>query len=313
MTKGDNDVKKAAYLLAILLVLSFSFTSYAHESIGSIGSIGSISSNRVKLDRMINLQKEENQRPRNEILKLFNLLSPEKAKRIPVLLYHHLLKEEEIKAYGWENNGSVISVESFREQMDYLHKNGYFTATLDELRDFLDGKIELPKKTVVITFDDGYLSNAIYAYPIMKEYGFKGAIFMRGGMSIHPQKAFNPENTQVISLDEDYKYKDVFEYGCHTYNLHNKNEKNQPLLLALSKDEIIEDLRKNKEIYKTNYIAYPYGAYDKNTLEYVRELGYEMGFTVKNGYASKASSKLELPRIIVGPYTTIDMFKDIFK
>ncbi|MFA5523140.1 MAG: polysaccharide deacetylase family protein [Tissierellales bacterium] len=297
-------MKKLTFLLIILLVLSFSLTSYGHEG---------FSSELTKINEKFSLQNEENQRQRNEILRLFNILSPEKAERIPVLLYHHILKEEEIKEFGWENNGSVISEESFKEQMDYLYENDYFTATLDELQGFLDGTIELPKKTVVITFDDGYLSNAVYAYPIMKEYGFKGAIFMRAGMSIHPQKPFSPENTQVISLSEDHKYKDVFEYGCHTYNLHNKDENNMPLLLALSKDEVIADLKKNKEIYNTNYIAFPYGRYNNKTLEYIKDLGYEMGFTVKSGYVSKDSSKLELQRMAISPNTTIEKFKNIVK
>lgn len=297
-------MKKTAYILIFLLIISFSFTSYAHEG---------ISSELMKLDERFTIQKEENQRQRNEILRLFNLLSPKKAERIPVLLYHHILTEEEIKTYGWENNDSVISVESFSEQMDYLYANGYFTATLNELQGFLDGTKELPNKTVVITFDDGYLSNAVYAYPIMKKYGFKGTIFMRGGASIHPQKAFNPESLQVISLSEDYKYKDVFEYGCHTYNLHSKDEKNRPLLLTLPKEKILEDLKKNKELYNTQYIAYPYGKYNSDTLECLKKLGYQMGFTVKSGYVSKDSNKLELPRFIVGPNTTIDRFKNILK
>lgn len=52
--------------------------------------------------------------------------------------------------------------------MYYLYENGFHTATLDELQPFLDGEFTLPEKTVVLTFDDGYYSNALYAYPILK-------------------------------------------------------------------------------------------------------------------------------------------------
>lgn len=309
-------MKKLAYLLTVLLVLSFSFTSYAHEGISNelmkIDEGFTLLRNElIKLDEKYTLLRDENQRQRNEILKLYNLLSPEKAKKIPVLLYHHILKEEEIKANGWENNENVISVESFKEQMDYLHNNGYFTATLDELQGFIDGNIELPKKTVVITFDDGYLSNAIYAYPIMKEYGFKATIFMRGGASILPQKAFDSKTLQVISVSESYKYIYVFEYGCHTYNLHSTDKNNIPLLLSLPKDKIIEDLKMNKELFNTKYIAYPFGKYNSDTIEYIKELGYEMGFTGNHGYVSKAMDKLQLPRIIIEPKTTMAKFKEI--
>lgn len=268
-------MKKLTYLLIALLVLFLSFNSYAHNGI------------------------------------INKALSPAKAKKIPVLLYHHILKDEDIKANGWESNDSIISVESFKEQMDYLHDNGYKTATLDELQGFIDETIELPKKTVVITFDDGYLSNAVYAYPIMKEYGFKGTIFMRGDLSTQPQKAFDSKSLQFISVSESYKYIDVFEYGCHTFNLHFTDENNIPLLISLPKDKIMEDLKMNKELFNTKYIAYPFGKYNNDTLEYVKELGYEMGFTGDYGYVSKDASKLELPRIVIGPKTTIKQFKGI--
>lgn len=304
MTQEEFFMKKLAYLLTILLVLSFTSTSYAQEGIGD---------ELAKLDEKYNLLMEEIKNLREEILRLYNLLNPEKAEKIPVLLYHHILKEEDIETYGWKNNQSVISVESFQEQMKYLYDKGYYTATLDELQDFLDETKVLPEKTVVITFDDGYLSNAVYAYPIMKEYGFKGTIFMRGGISIHPQKAFNPESLQVISTSELYKYKDVFEYECHTYSLHSTDEKNVPLMLSLTKDEIMNDLKKNKELFNTKYIAYPFGKYNNDTIEYVKELGYKMGFTVKAGYVSKDLDRLQLPRFIIGPDTSLNKFKGILK
>lgn len=311
-------MKKLAYLLTVLLVLSFSFTSYAHEGINNelmkIDEGFTLLRNElIKLDEKYTLLRDENQRQRNEILKLYNLLSPEKAKRVPVLLYHHILKEEDIKANGWESNESIISLENFKEQMDYLRDNGYFTATLEELHRFLDGTKELPKKTVVITFDDGYLSNAVYAYPIMKDYGFKGTIFMRGGTSILPQKPFDTKSLQVISISESYKYMDVFEYGCHTYNLHSTDKNNIPLLLSLPKDKIVEDLKANIELFNTKYIAYPFGKYNSDTIEYVKELGYELGFTGNNGYVSKDTDKLQLPRFVIGQSTSMDYFKKILK
>lgn len=299
-------MKKLTFSIVITLFLTFIFTSYSHAANYELAILSILEERYVQL-------KEENQRQREEILKLYNQLSPKAAEKIPVLLYHHLLKEEEMKAYGWENNDSVISVEAFSEQMKYLYDNGYYTATLDELWDFLNENKTLPEKTVVITFDDGYLSNAVYAYPIMKEYGFKGAIFMRGGATIYPQKPFDPKGLQPISLEENYKYEDVFEYGCHTYDLHQKDIKDVALLVSLSKEEILEDLSKNKKLFNTDYIAYPFGKYNDNTLEYLKELGYKMGFTIKRGYVSKNSDKLQLPRFIIDPTINMDKFKKILQ
>ena len=79
-----------------------------------------------------------------------------------------------------EDNNAVIPVEQFREQMLYLHNQGYYTATMEELYGFLKGELELPEKTVVITFDDGYESNYTYAFPILRNMGYKCTIFLHG-------------------------------------------------------------------------------------------------------------------------------------
>lgn len=236
-------------------------------------------------------------------------LQEKKAEHIPVLLYHHIATEDEIETFGWQNNGSIVSLKNFREQMGYLKQHNYHTATLNELELFIDGKLDLPKNTVVITFDDGYLSNVSYAYPVMREYGFKGSIFMVGETSERDESNLSPEELPHIPATETYKYEDVFEFGCHTYGLHNKNMEGIPLLESLPKEEIIEDLTKNNDLFNTNYMAYPYGSYNLNTIDYLQELGYTMAFTVEHGYVAKDSSKYELPRIVVSPKTSIETFK----
>src|SRR5699024_11747872 len=82
--------------------------------------------------------------------------------KIPVLLYHHLLTAEDIEKYNWINNKIALSVETFDKQMKYLHDNGYYAATLDELRQFIDGEIEFQKKTIVITLEYVFLRYIIY-------------------------------------------------------------------------------------------------------------------------------------------------------
>ena len=88
---------------------------------------------------------------------------------ISVLMYHHVL----------ENDGTIaISQKNFEAQMKMLAKGGYTTITPDELLAYKQGKITLPKKSVLITFDDGWRNNYIYAYPILKKYGLKATIFL---------------------------------------------------------------------------------------------------------------------------------------
>ncbi|WFA08550.1 polysaccharide deacetylase family protein [Tissierella sp. Yu-01] len=231
--------------------------------------------------------------------------------KIPVLTYHHILPREDITKYNWSNNSAVISFEEFKEQMDFLYNNGFYTATLDELQDFLNGKIQLPKKTVVITFDDGYLSNAIYAYPIMQQYNFRGTIFVIGSVANKEQLIFEPSTLQFISTNEMDKYTDVFDFECHTYDLHRMDKNHKPMLVSSGRKIIIDDLTKNKNLLNADYFAYPYGYYNRITISYLKESGYKMAFTTKNGYVTKFSNRYELPRFSVTPYMQIERLMEI--
>lgn len=219
--------------------------------------------------------------------------------KIPVLTYHHILPQDYINSYNWSNNSAILSLEAFKEQMDFLYNNGFYTATLNELESFLDGKIDLPKKTVVITFDDGYLSNAKYAYPIMQQYNFKGTIFVIGSAANVEQLNFEPSTIQFISTNEIYKYTDVFDFECHTYDLHRMDKDQKPMLTSSDKKIILDDLTNNKNLLNADYFAYPYGYYNMKTTGYLKEVGYKMAFTTKEGYVTSFSNRYKLPRFSV--------------
>lgn len=140
--------------------------------------------------------------------------------KVPVLLYHHLLYEEDIKKYGYSNNTSVGSVESFRNQMNYLKANGFNTIDTLELETFIKHNKKLPDKPILISFDDGYLSNTKYAYDILKANGQKATIFVIGSTKKTKYEDMDPSKLQFISLDEMDRFKDVFEFQSHTFDLH---------------------------------------------------------------------------------------------
>ena len=97
---------------------------------------------------------------------------------VPVLMYHAL--EDDEHPAGYTEPGDkvyVLQVEQFREQMAYLKDNGFRTYLIDELLE-MDC---LPEKAVVLTFDDGHVSNATLALPILQEYGFKAHFFITTG------------------------------------------------------------------------------------------------------------------------------------
>nr|ART35838.1 B268 [uncultured bacterium]ART36428.1 C415 [uncultured bacterium]ART37313.1 E178 [uncultured bacterium]ART39345.1 H410 [uncultured bacterium]ART39661.1 J234 [uncultured bacterium] len=93
------------------------------------------------------------------------------AQGIPVLMYHHVSP----------NPGLVtISPATFHAQIAWLAKHNYRSISTDDLAAFLTGK-PLPEKSVMITFDDGYLDNYLYAHPILQAFGFKAVLFIITG------------------------------------------------------------------------------------------------------------------------------------
>ena len=92
---------------------------------------------------------------------------------VPVLMYHHVSP----------NPGLVtVSPENFEEHIAYLARKKYRALTADEFLEFLQGKRALSGRHVLITFDDGYLDNYVYAYPILQRYGLKATIFAITGL-----------------------------------------------------------------------------------------------------------------------------------
>lgn len=90
------------------------------------------------------------------------------AKAVPVLMYHHVSP----------NPGLVtVSPQNFELQMQALAEKGYSTLTADQFLGFLQGHNDVPARSVLITFDDGYLDNYVYAFPAMQRLGLHGVIF----------------------------------------------------------------------------------------------------------------------------------------
>ncbi|MHB8623214.1 MAG: polysaccharide deacetylase family protein [Sulfuricaulis sp.] len=95
------------------------------------------------------------------------------ARAVPVLMYHHV---------GPHPGLVTVSPATFEAHMAYLARQGYHALGADEFLEFIQGQRALAARNVLITFDDGYLDNYVYAYPILKRYGLKATIFAITGL-----------------------------------------------------------------------------------------------------------------------------------
>lgn len=110
-----------------------------------------------------------------------------KTRGIPVIMYHSVgpLKP------GWDWNTLVMPMEVFEGQMRMLKQHGWTTISLGALHDHIANGAPLPENPVVLTFDDGYLDNWVFAYPILKKYGHHAVIwsstdFVDRGSTVRP-------------------------------------------------------------------------------------------------------------------------------
>jgi peptidoglycan/xylan/chitin deacetylase (PgdA/CDA1 family) len=72
-----------------------------------------------------------------------------------------------------------LDVSLFRQQIEFMNNN-FNIVTMEQVMDAVEGRLELPAKALLLTFDDGYIDNYTFAFPILEEYGVQGSFFIPG-------------------------------------------------------------------------------------------------------------------------------------
>jgi len=237
-----------------------------------------------------------------------------KRPKIKVLCYHHIVPEPLP-----EVQNTVVTVSEFEAQMKYLYEHGYYTASLKEIEEFLYNKKKLPENTVVITFDDGYESNYIYAYPVLKKYDFKAVIFLIGSR-ISKDLIQDPSAIPKLSCEQIQEMAEsgLVEFGNHTFDAHEFIDGN-PLLVTMTFEQLLADFEKMNLLFdqiglpQPKCIAYPFGRYSDISIESAEMFGYNIGFTVKYGFVYQESPPMLLNRIIVPANLNMDEFKALLQ
>ncbi len=144
-----------------------------------------------------------------------------------ILMYHHLAPAGTYTGTAEETNGAILDVEHFEEQMAWLHQEGYQTLFMSEAIEYFQNEKQFPPKSVVITFDDGYESNYVYAFPIIQKYGIKinlsPVVMDSVRREIHPDDSpYQPRSLRHLTLAQIKEMVDsgLVEIGSHTYDSH---------------------------------------------------------------------------------------------
>lgn len=212
--------------------------------------------------------------------------------KLPVIMYHAFLKDTE--AHG----EFVISPEQFENDIKYILEKGYTPISLKDLSQYLEGKGNLPEKPIMITIDDGYYNNYLYAFPVAKQYGVK--MIIAPIMKFSELYSQHEENNAYYSHITWEQGKEMVESGLvefqnHTYDLHynnntrkgirkNNNETNEQYEKMLYTDLYqAHHLITEKFGFTPISIAYPFGYYSKDADNVIKQFGYKISFSSESG------------------------------
>lgn len=193
---------------------------------------------------------------------------------VPILTYHRFADECQ--------SPLCMPTAVFREQMRYLKENGYHAIAPEDLLAFLEYRQPLPKKSVLITIDDGYRSTYDIAYPILRQAGFTATLFIYTELVDVAPVAVTWN--QLVEMKRN-----GFSIGSHTIYHSDLTQPKEGESRAEYAARIDKELFGSKQILdrkmdqNTWILAYPYGNHDQKVVASTQQAGYKLAMSVKRG------------------------------
>lgn len=224
---------------------------------------------------------------------------PEQAK-VPILMYHYV--SELPPNADRLRRDLTVSPQSLKAQLQYLADAGYHTITLGDLYLHFTQGYPLPRKPVVLTFDDGYRDAYENVFPLLLDHGFTGTFFVL--------------STPVHQASPDYmtwaQMREMSDAGMAIEG-HGRDHMD---LRGRSYDYLVYQILGIQEAihYHTGrlprFFAYPSGRYDANVIAVLRSAGYWGAVTTDAGRVHTRDSLFEMPRVRVRGRDTLASFID---
>jgi peptidoglycan/xylan/chitin deacetylase (PgdA/CDA1 family) len=192
---------------------------------------------------------------------------------VPILCYHNL---------GEQAKGRlVMAASTFREQMQYLKGNGYHVISLREFVEFTRLGRQLPQRSVVLTFDDGYRSFRQYAHPVLKELGFPATLFVYTDYVGAGRNALSWQELREFVAEG-------FDVQAHS-KTHGDLRRIAGEPDAQYQRRMLAELAQPQELFQKNLgrradiIAFPYGSWDESLLKKAIEHGWPHPVEIESG------------------------------
>jgi peptidoglycan/xylan/chitin deacetylase (PgdA/CDA1 family) len=205
-------------------------------------------------------------------------------KQVPVVCYHQIRDWKPTDSKGAKDY--IVQIAAFKEHIKMLADSGYHTILPDQLYAYLTTGAALPKKPIMLTFDDTDLDQFTIANPTLKKYGFKAVYFVMT-VSLGRPHYMTPEMVKQLSDEGNV-------IGSHTWDHHrvDKYSHNSELKIIGKNGKIttrpVDDwvtqidkpTKKLEEITgkKIDYFAYPFGIWKKPVLPEFQKKGFKIAF-----------------------------------
>lgn len=211
---------------------------------------------------------------------------------IPVLNYHFAY-EEDNPCY----EEICHSPKQIKEHFSYIKDNNFFTPKMNELEMYIDQKIQLPQKSVVITFDDGTRADVAKKY--VDEYKINATLFLITSW-------FNKEQ-----FESEY-----FEVHSHGDNIHNGglcSGGQGGEIKCMEHDKLLTDLKTSRDkLNGSTVFCYPFYEYNDYSIKVLKEAEFTMAFAGERAggkiKVTPGIDKFRLPRWVIVNYTTQKQF-----
>lgn len=220
---------------------------------------------------------------------------------LPILMFHSITDFVPDKP-GEAAYNLTFSPEKFEQFLQFFQEHDITTLTFSDLKNILEGKMALPKKAVILTFDDGRLDNYTNAFRLLKQYKQKGVFFI---VTDKPDRNPNYMNWQQLKeLVENGQ-----EIGSHTIihrDLSISSEKQIRFELEQSKKTLEE-----KTGQLVIVLAYPSGKYNDQAEKIAAEY-YLFARTINPGNYFLAPKRHEISTLRIFPTTGLMTLKVLY-
>jgi len=226
---------------------------------------------------------------------------------LPVILNYHSIHPF---------HKSSIRPEDFLNQMEYIASN-FKVVVINELLKIRSSAIHQRNKVAVITLDDGYEDNYLYAFPTLKKLGLNATVFLTTGFingevdianKYQLYNGLKPLTWQQILTMRD---SGIITFGSHTHT--------HPLLSKCPLEEVKSEISRSKNILEDKLrvqidaFAYPFGqsyTFNPKIIEVLKFYGFKSACSTIWGRVKNETDSFALPRIWIDPQDTIADFKD---